>query len=124
VGWIDNLLKRAQDEKAPAGPPPSDEEVAGPEAPTTGSHTHEDILMGLRAHLVTTARNGGRKLDDAGIVTDVDLYEAGYLDSLTASEFLVMAEKQFGVHLPDWLIGGQANTLDSLAGYIATQLSS
>ena len=39
------------------------------------------------------------------------------------SEFLVLVEKQYGIALPDSLIGGRANTLTKLAAHIAGALT-
>jgi acyl carrier protein len=82
------------------------------------------ILASLKVHLAASADEAGKSLGGVVLQDDVDLYEAGYLDSLTASEFLLRAEKEWGVQLPDWLIGGRANTLATLAGYIDGELGS
>ena len=94
------------------------------DAPDSGVVGHGDILASLRSHLMSTAEKHGRPLGTGELQDDVDLYEAGYLDSLMAAEFLVLAEREFGVSLPDWLIGGQANTLETLARYISGELGS
>jgi len=89
-----------------------------------GTPEHSQILASLRRHLTKTTEKHGRSLGANELQDDVDMYEAGYLDSLMAAEFLVLAEGEFGVSLPDWLIGGQANTLETLAQYIAGELES
>ena len=119
MSWLSKLMgdkNEAPDEGATT--------EAGGESASVVSADHGEILAGLRRHLAATVAKGGVDVGAEGIRDDVDLYEAGYLDSLTASEFLVLAEREFGVRLPDWLIGGQANTLDSLARYIENELSS
>ncbi len=115
----------------PAGAAPAAEGAAG-EAPADGTSTatgeaepdHGHILQGLRAHLTATAEKHDRPIRPDELRDDADLFEEGYLDSLMASEFLVLAEKEFGVPLPDWLIGGKANTLEGLARYVADELAS
>jgi acyl carrier protein len=98
--------------------------AATPDAAGDAPLGHARILAGLKAHLAASAEASGKSLDGVALQDDVDLYEAGYLDSLIASEFLIRAEKDFGVELPDWLIGGRANTLASLARYIDGEQSS
>ncbi len=95
---------------------PPGEAGAGPD--------HAGIVASLRAHLTAVAEKHDQPLRPDELRDDADLFEAGYLDSLMASEFLVLAEKQFGVPLPDWLIGGKANTLETLARYIADEMPS
>jgi acyl carrier protein len=83
----------------------------------------EEIELALRAHLETVYRSHRKVADTADLDPQLDLYEAGYLDSLSASEFLALAEKQYGITLPDWLIGGSANSLAALAAYIEDKLA-
>jgi acyl carrier protein len=129
VGLISRILGKSDDEPSPAGEPATRNEAGSQAAPegaeaAEGSVGPARILAGLKAHLAASAEEAGKSLDGVALQDDVDLYEAGYLDSLTASEFLIRAEKDFGVELPDWLIGGRANTLASLARYIDAELSS
>jgi acyl carrier protein len=87
------------------------------------SDRHQQIVAALEVHLKTVYRS--HRGDPAKVYFDpnLNLYEAGYLDSLSASEFLLLAEQQYALPLPDWLIGGQVNTLAALAEYIATGLA-
>lgn len=77
--------------------------------------------MSLRSHLVSVLEDE-RGLTAEEVDVSVDLYESGYLDSLRTSEFLLLAEKEFGVSLPDYIIGGSANTLEALAVHIESGL--
>ena len=86
------------------------------------ANDRQTILNALVAHLQTVHAASGKRPDSQPIDVDADLYESGYLDSLSVSQFLLLAEKQFGVTLPDWLIGQDTNSLAGLAGYIETQL--
>ncbi len=54
----------------------------------------------------------------AEIRVDLDLLESGDLDSLSSAEFLLAAERQFGVRIPDWVLGGEASTLEALAAFV------
>lgn len=76
--------------------------------------------MVLRQHLETICRSRGKRLPGS-VNADVGLYESGYLDSLSGSEFLMLAEKSFGVPLPDWLLGAKASSLAKLAAYIEVE---
>jgi acyl carrier protein len=87
------------------------------------SADHGEILASLTGYLAVVAEKNGRMLGTADLQADVDLYEAGYLDSVSSTEFLLLTEKEYGVQLPDWLIGGPANTLDKLARHIEAQLN-
>ena len=82
-----------------------------------------EIVASLKAHLEAVNRSHGKGADTADFDPHLDLYEAGYLDSLSASEFLLLAEKQYAIALPDWLIGGRANSLAALAVYIEAELA-
>jgi acyl carrier protein len=83
----------------------------------------EVIIVALRGHLETVWRATGKSLTQADLDENADLYEKGYVDSLSAAQFLLLSEKQFGVRLPDWLLGGRAKSLTELSDYIADELS-
>jgi len=96
---------------------------ANPGEPPREVELPQEIVKSLQLHLQTVGRAKGRNLDANGFDPDLDLYETGYLDSLGVSEFLVLVEKQYGMALPDSLIGGRANTLTKLAAHIAGALT-
>ncbi len=83
-----------------------------------------EIVAALKQHLEAVHHSKAIVTERLDFDPHVDLYEAGYLDSIDASQFLLLAEKQYGVSLPDWLIGGQASTLAALAAYIDGELTS
>jgi acyl carrier protein len=87
------------------------------------SERRREIVAALKVHLETVHRSKATVAERLDFDPHVDLYEAGYLDSIGASEFLLLAERQYGVSLPDWLIGGQASTLSALAAYIEGELA-
>ena len=102
---------------------PEGENTVGDEATDTSSPDLGQIRASLKRNLVKMSAKSGGTLNEGDLKEDVDLYDAGYVDSMTASEFLILAEKEYGIRLPDWLIGGQENTLKSLASYIKSQLT-
>jgi hypothetical protein len=83
-----------------------------------------EIVVALKQHLETVHRAKAMVTAPLDFDPHVDLYDAGYLDSIDTSEFLLLAQRQYGVSLPDWLIGGQASTLAALAAYIDGELTS
>jgi len=92
-------------------------------APRTGSDRREEIILSLTAHLQTVRASKSGTGGAAAIDVQADLYEAGYVDSLGVSEFLLLAEKQYGIELPDLLVGCEANSIAALAAYIETTLA-
>jgi acyl carrier protein len=121
MGWRSYVLRKADRTASDAR-----HEEEDPSTPRVDRAALEDrrreIVVALKGHLETVNRSHGQEVDAADFDPHLDLYEAGYLDSLSASEFLLLAEEQYGVALPDWLIGGRANSLAALAGYIETEL--
>lgn len=83
------------------------------------AHMRDTIVEVLRGFVAAVAEQRGDALPKNRIDAAVNLLEAGYVDSLSASEFLVMAEQHFQVAIPDWLLGGPKGTLQGLAGFIA-----
>jgi acyl carrier protein len=58
------------------------------------------------------------------IDVNANFYQAGYLDSRSAAEFLVALEAHYGVELPDWLLGlDEANTIAGLSKQIAQRVT-
>lgn len=118
MGWRSHLFRNSDIDakrKEETPQPPQADRAAQ-------SDRRQEIVDALTAHLETVYRLHAGTADPITFDPDLNLYEAGYLDSLSASEFLLLAEGQFGVALPDWLIGGQANSLAALAGYIEAEL--
>jgi acyl carrier protein len=122
MGWRSYVLRNADkitSDPKREGENPSTYHVD--RAPT--SDRYQEIVVALKAHLGTVYRSHGKAADTADFDPHLDLYEAGYLDSLSASEFLLLAEEQYAIALPDWLIGGRANSLAALAVYIEAELA-
>jgi acyl carrier protein len=101
-----------------------DETAVAPRTdPKATSDRREEIILSLTAHLQTVRASKTRAGGGAAIDVQADLYEAGYVDSLGVSEFLLLAETQYGIELPDWLVGCEANSIATLAAYIETKLA-
>jgi acyl carrier protein len=122
MGWRSYVLRNADKRTSDA-----ERERENPSTPHVDRAVTPDrrreIVVALKAHLETVNRSHGKGADIVDFDPHLDLYEAGYLDSLSASEFLLLAEEQYGVALPDWLIGGRANSLAALAVYIEAELA-
>ncbi|MCC7127086.1 MAG: acyl carrier protein [Acidobacteria bacterium] len=114
--WLDALRGAPRASEPGAG-------EAGPAGAETAAIDRDAIVQALIGHLRAVWRSANRADVDAAIDPAVDLYESGYLDSLNASQFLLAAEKQFGVPLPDWLLGGGANSLHMVADHIERERS-
>ena len=85
--------------------------------------TRGSVIEFLRLQVVAITKKQGRALEANEVDAQVDLYEAGYIDSLSVSELLVQAEGRFGVRLPDYIVVGSVKTLEALADYISVQNS-
>ena len=110
--------------KGPAGGTrENDRTDAGPSQPDMPPASREAIIAALKGHLETVWSSEGKPVEPADFSPDEDLYETGYVDSLSAAQFLLLAEKQYGIKLPDWLLGGRAKSLAALADYIGNELA-
>jgi acyl carrier protein len=121
VSFLSDFLKGSAKENA-ATTSPSDAKPGG-SPPASSSVEREAIIAALRGHLETVWRAANKPFNLADFDQSADLYEKGYVDSLSAAQFLLLAEKQYGITLPDWLLGGRAKSLVDLADHISGELS-
>ena len=121
MSFLSDLFKGSSKEKADA----ASASQAGAESVPAGAAPveREAISAALRGHLETVWRAAGKSFNQSDFDPNADLYEKGYVDSLSAAQFLLLAEKQYSIRLPDWLLGGRAKSLAELADYIAGELS-
>ena len=121
MSFLSDLFKGSSKDKADAAPASQ----AGPESspPAAAPVDRDAITAALRGHLEAVWRAAGKSFNQADFDPRADLYEKGYVDSLSAAQFLLLAEKQYAIRLPDWLLGGRAKSLAELADYIADELS-
>ena len=119
MGSWSNFFKGSAKEGAEPASPAAAEPVM--QAASTGRRA--EIVTALRCHLQTVWETNRKSFDVSEFNENDDLYDSGYVDSLSAPQFLLLAEKQYGVKLPDWLLGGQAKSVAALAEYIERQLT-
>jgi acyl carrier protein len=76
-----------------------------------------DIAARLEAFLRDTFQIAG---DDPGFTRTVDLFEAGYVDSVGVIETMAFIADTFGVEVPDSaLLSDEFACIDGMAGVIA-----
>ncbi len=74
------------------------------------------IREALRDLLVELSENG---LSVAEIDFAADIFDYGYVDSLTAVAFLARIEERYGVQIEDMDLVERLNTLDAIAAHLA-----
>ena len=77
--------------------------------------TREDLVAELRALLVEVSEG---KLSADGVDPTANLFDFGYVDSLTGVMFLARIEEQWGVHIEDFDLVERLNTLEAVAEHL------
>ncbi|MCA9246819.1 MAG: acyl carrier protein [Planctomycetales bacterium] len=122
MNWLTRHLRKNPDEASTAADAADASTGSGGSCvPSASKDEHAAILVRLKEHLVTVVKRTEREISVGSVDVDVNLYDAGYLDSMTASEFLIYAEKDFGVKIPDWVLGGAGGSLAAVAQFIDNQ---
>ena len=80
--------------------------------------TAENLVEELRALLVEVSEG---KLTRDGIDPAANLFDFGYVDSLTGVMFLARIEEQWGVHIEDFDLVERLNTLEAVAAHLREQ---
>lgn len=77
--------------------------------------TAEDVIEALRALLadVSDGKLQARDIDPAA-----NLFDFGYVDSLSGVMFLARIEEQWGVHIEDFDLVERLNTLEAVAAHL------
>jgi acyl carrier protein len=75
----------------------------------------ESLVEELRALLVE-ASDG--KLQAGDIDPSANLFDFGYVDSLSGVMFLARIEEQWGVHIEDFDLVERLNTLEAVAAHV------
>lgn len=75
------------------------------------------IVDDLRRYIESKGR--GRWAADE-VDADINLWDAGYVDSLSYVEFLVYIEAQYGVSIPDVELTDRLSTLEALATFVSS----
>ncbi len=77
--------------------------------------SHEDILESLRQHVIMLSKG---ELSRGDIDDDVDLYDAGYVDSVGVTEFVLRVKDQYALDLFDSQLGTELKSLRDVANRI------
>jgi len=80
-----------------------------------GAATADDLVEELRK-LLAEVSDG--KLQASGIDPAANLFDFGYVDSLSGVMFLARIEEQWGVHIEDFDLVERLNTLEAVAGHL------
>jgi acyl carrier protein len=75
----------------------------------------EDLIEALRA-LLAEVSDGKLQLRD--IDPAANLFDFGYVDSLSGVMFLARIEEQWGVHIEDFDLVERLNTLEAVAAHV------
>lgn len=80
-----------------------------------GAARADDLVEELRALLVEVSDG---KLRAGDIDPSANLFDFGYVDSLSGVMFLARIEEQWGVHIEDFDLVERLNTLEAVAGHL------
>jgi acyl carrier protein len=80
-----------------------------------GAATADDVVEGLRT-LLAEVSDG--KLQASDIDPAANLFDFGYVDSLSGVMFLARIEEQWGVHIEDFDLVERLNTLEAVAAHL------
>jgi acyl carrier protein len=83
----------------------------------TSPVTVENLVEELRALLVEVSEG---KLRAQDVDPAANLFDFGYVDSLTGVMFLARIEEQWGVHIEDFDLVERLNTLEAVADHLRT----
>ena len=84
-----------------------------------GAATKEDLAVELVALLVEVTEG---KLQARDIDPTANLFDFGYVDSLSGVMFLARIEEQWGVHIEDFDLLERLNTLEAVAAHLRASL--
>ena len=74
-----------------------------------------DLVEGLRALLAEVSEG---KLQARDIDPGANLFDFGYVDSLSGVMFLARIEEQWGVHIEDFDLVERLNTIEAVAALV------
>jgi acyl carrier protein len=81
--------------------------------------TAGDLVGELRALLVEVSDG---KLQASDIDPAANLFDFGYVDSLSGVMFLARIEEQWGVHIEDFDLVERLNSIEAVAAHLAASL--
>ncbi len=82
----------------------------------SGTATAEDLVEGLRAILAEVSVG---KLRARDIDPRANLFDYGYVDSLSGVMFLARIEEKWGVQIEDFDLVKRLNTIESVAEFVS-----
>jgi len=85
---------------------------------SAGAATSEDLVEALRALLVEVSEG---KLQPGDIDPAANLFDFGYVDSLSGVMFLARIEEEWGVHIEDFDLVERLNTIEAVAAHVREQ---
>jgi acyl carrier protein len=83
---------------------------------TSGTATAEDLVEGLRAILAEVSEG---KLKARDIDPNANLFDYGYVDSLSGVMFLARIEETWGVQIEDFDLVKRLNTIAAIAEFVS-----
>jgi acyl carrier protein len=85
----------------------------------SGAAMGGDFVEALRALLVEVSEG---KLKPEDIDPTANLFDFGYVDSLSGVMFLARIEEQWGVHIEDFDLVDRLSTIEAVAAHLRTKL--
>jgi acyl carrier protein len=82
----------------------------------TATATAEDLVEGLRVMLAEVSEG---KLKARDIDPDANLFDYGYVDSLSGVMFLARIEETWGVQIEDFDLVKRLNTIRAVADFVS-----
>ena len=83
------------------------------------TETGQNRVEALRAMLVEVSEG---KLKARDIEPTANLFDYGYVDSLSGVMFLARIEEQWGVHIEDFDLVERLNSIEAVAAHLAASL--
>jgi acyl carrier protein len=93
-------------------------EASPPASPSVRGFTREQIITDLVAQVCTTMPDP-RPFEE--IDTNIHMYDAGYVTSITAADLLAHIESRYGVDISETKLIGPLQNLEALATHIESE---
>jgi acyl carrier protein len=79
---------------------------------------YDRVISDLRGHVASLSEGSVAPSD---VFDDVDICDAGYVDSVRVTEFRIRITTQYDISLPDWKIGTELKSLREIALHILSE---
>jgi acyl carrier protein len=93
----------------------AEREEGARKAMAAGAATSEDLVEALRALLVEVSEG---RLQPEEVDPSANLFDFGYVDSLSGVMFLARIEEEWGVHIEDFDLVDRLHTLEAIASHV------